>query len=92
MLSGEETYLIPVATNLQFDVDAHSKAVGLVEVRNVMRRGRAGVVILDACRNNALRRPSTRAAVTRGLAAPENITGMLFAYSTSAGDVADNRP
>jgi len=89
---GEETYLIPVGTNLEYDVDAHSKAVGLVEVRNVMRRSRAGVVILDACRNNALRRPPTRAAGTRGLAAPENISGMLFAYSTSAGDVADNRP
>jgi len=89
---GEETYLIPVATNLEYDVDAHSKAMGLIEVRNVLRRSRAGVVILDACRNNALRRPPTRAALTRGLAAPENISGMLFAYSTSAGDVADNRP
>jgi len=89
---AEETYLIPVGTNLQYDVDAHSKAVGLIEVSNLMRRSRAGVVILDACRNNALRRPSARAAVTRGLAAPENISGMLFAYSTPAGDVADNRP
>ena len=89
---GEETYLIPVGTNLQYDVDAHSKAVGLIEVRNIMRRSRAGVVILNACRNNALRRPPTRAAGSRGLAAPENISGMLFAYSTSAGDVAENRP
>jgi hypothetical protein len=89
---GEETYLIPVDTNLQYDADAHTKAVGLLEIRNVMRRSRAGVVILDACRNNALRRPPTRAAGTRGLAAPNNVSGMLFAYSTSAGDVAENRP
>jgi len=89
---SEDTYLIPVGTDLEYDADAHSKAIGLVSISNIMRRSRAGVVILDACRNNALRRPSSRAALTRGLAAPENISGMLFAYSTSAGDIAENRP
>lgn len=89
---AEETYLIPVGSNLQYDADAHSKALGLTEVSNVLRRSRAGVVILDACRNNALRRASTRAAGIRGLGTPENVSGMLFAYSTSSGDVAENRP
>jgi phosphate transport system substrate-binding protein len=89
---GEDSYLIPVRTTLSLDVDADSKAIALTKVRNVLHRSRAGIVILDACRNNALRRPSTRAAETRGLAAAENVTGMLFAYSTTAGEVAANRP
>jgi hypothetical protein len=89
---GEDNYLIPVHTNLASDVDAYSKALSLTQVRNVLHRSRAGVVILDACRNNALRRPSSRGAGTRGFAAAENVTGMLLAYSTPAGEVAENRP
>jgi hypothetical protein len=89
---GEDNYLIPVRTDLARAVDAHSKAIALQEVRDVLQHSRAGVVILDACRNNALRRESTRTEQTRGLAAPENVTGMLFAYATAVGEVASNRP
>ena len=89
--NSEETFLVPVGTNLQYDVDAHTKAVGLGQISNIMRVAAAGVVILDACRNNALRRPASRAAGTRGLGAPPGSKGMLFAFSTAAGEVAGNR-
>jgi len=89
---GEETYLIPTRTDLSWEGDAYYKAIGLTVVANVLSHSHAGVVILDACRNNALRRTSTRTANARGLASPpKDIGGMLFAYSTAAGDVADNR-
>jgi hypothetical protein len=90
-LDGDDNYLIPVGTNLIDERDAYSKAVSLKEVSDILHHSRAGVVILDACRNNALRRPSTRAMGSRGLRSAENMGGMLFAYSTSAGEVADNR-
>jgi uncharacterized caspase-like protein len=89
---GEDSYLIPVRTSLIMDVDADSKGIALTKVRNILHHSRAGIVILDACRNNALRHGVSRAMQTRGLAKPENVSGMLIAYSTPAGEVASNRP
>jgi hypothetical protein len=90
--NGDDNYIVPVNTNLMYDYDAESKAVSLTKIRNLAGRARAAVVILDACRNDSLRRPQARDAGTRGFAGAEIVTGMLFAYSTAAGDVANNRP
>jgi uncharacterized caspase-like protein len=48
--------------------------------------------VLDACRNNALKRSAARSGETRGLGTIANVSGMLFAYSTAAGEIAQNRP
>jgi hypothetical protein len=95
---GEESndsYLIPVRTSLSSETDARFEALPLEDVANTLQRShvRAAVVILDACRDNALKRlASSRAATRRGLAQAYNMTGMLFAYSTQAGEVTPNRP
>jgi hypothetical protein len=90
---GQDNYLIPVHTSLSADVDAHTKALSLTDVRGVLRHGKAAVVVLDACRDNLLRRASSRGALTRGLQGGERSSeGMLVAFSTAAGEVAPNRP
>jgi hypothetical protein len=89
---GDDNYLVPVRSRLVFDYDAEVRAVSLTKIRNLVQRARAGVVIVDACRNDSLRRPQTRDAQALGFAGAENVTGLLFAYSTAAGEVAGNRP
>jgi len=66
----EDNYLIPVGTDLAVAEDAHTKAVSLTQVRDVLHHStRGAVVILDACRNAALpHAPATRGPTTRGLA------------------------
>jgi uncharacterized caspase-like protein len=88
---GEDNYLVPVATDLAWDYQANYKALALTQVSSALKRSRGAIIILDACRNNALHR-RTKAALERGLAGAQNISGMLIAYSTPAGEVAVNRP
>jgi uncharacterized caspase-like protein len=87
---GEDNYLVPVGTDLTWDYEAYYKALPLRQVSGALKGGRAAVVILDACRNNALQR-RRRSPSDRGLIPAENISGMLIAYSTAAGEVAENR-
>jgi hypothetical protein len=89
---GDDNYLVPVRSRLVYDYDAETRAVSLAKIRNLVQRARAGVVIVDACRNDSLHRPQTRDAQSVGFAGAENVTGLLFAYSTAAGEVAGNRP
>jgi hypothetical protein len=89
---GEDNYLVPVGSRLVYDHDAENRAISLTKVRNLVQRARAAVVILDACRNDSLRRPEARAALVRGFAGAEAASGLLLAYSTAAGEVAGNRP
>lgn len=83
-------YLVPVDARLERRQDLRRRAVALDDVTDVMR-ARVNLVFLDACRNNTLARSleGTRAA-TRGLARVERTDGMLVAYATEPGGVAED--
>ena len=83
-------YLVPVDARLERRQDLRRRAVALDDVTDVMR-ARVNLVFLDACRNNTLARAlgGTRAA-TRGLARVERTDGMLVAYATEPGGVAED--
>jgi formylglycine-generating enzyme required for sulfatase activity len=80
-------YLLPVQGDYQREADFDSQAVPLNYVLEQFRSSRAaGLVILDACRDNPFR-SSTRSA-TRGLRREEPPNGLLIAYSTAQNQTA----
>jgi hypothetical protein len=80
-------YLLPVQGDYQREADFDSQAVRLSDVLEQFRGSRAaGLVILDACRDNPFR-SSTRSA-TRGLRREEPPNGLLIAYSTAQNQTA----
>lgn len=80
-------YLLPVQGDYQREADFDSQAVRLNDVLEQFRGSRAaGLVILDACRDNPFR-SSTRSA-TRGLRREEPPNGLLIAYSTAQNQTA----
>lgn len=83
-------YLIPVNAKIERDSDMEIEAVSADWVMEQMRyaRNRLNIVILDACRNNPFVR-SMRSA-DRGLAKMDAPAGVMIAYSTAPGDVAQD--
>jgi formylglycine-generating enzyme required for sulfatase activity len=88
-LSGRN-YLIPTTANIEREADVEIEAVSADWVIEQMRyaRNRLNIVILDACRNNPFTR-SMRSA-DRGLATMDAPAGILIAYSTAPGAVAED--
>ena len=84
-------YLLPVDNSIEKERDLRYEAVNVGRVISAMEDAgnKLNIVILDACRNNPLAR-SFRSS-TRGLARLEKTpSGLLIAYSTSPGDVAQD--
>ncbi|HEX9140093.1 MAG TPA: caspase family protein [Steroidobacteraceae bacterium] len=83
-------YLIPTTARIEREGDMEIEAVSADWVIEQMRyaRNRLNIVILDACRNN----PFTRGmrSVDRGLATMDAPAGILIAYSTAPGEVAQD--
>src|SRR5262249_36140415 len=88
----EDNYLIPARTDLRFEGDVRFKAIGQERIVEAIRGSgaAAGVIILDACRDNALEREVKSAGTDlRGLG-PQAGTDLLVAYSAAAGKWAYN--
>lgn len=83
-------YLIPTTARIEREADVEIEAVSADWVIEQMRyaRNRLNIVILDACRNNPFTR-SMRSA-DRGLATMDAPAGILIAYSTAPGAVAQD--
>ncbi|HXW73340.1 MAG TPA: caspase family protein [Steroidobacteraceae bacterium] len=83
-------YLIPTKANIDREGDLEIEAVSADWVIEEMRLARNGlnIVILDACRNNPFVRGMRSA--DRGLAIMDAPTGILIAYSTAPGTVAED--
>src|ERR1700691_920575 len=88
-LSGRN-FLIPTTANIEREGDVEIEAVSADWVIEQMRyvRMALNIVILVACRNNPFTR-SMRSA-ERGLAVMDVPTGILIAYSTAPGTVAQD--
>jgi formylglycine-generating enzyme required for sulfatase activity len=88
-LSGRN-YLIPTTANIEREGDVEIESVSADWVIEQMRyaRNRLNIVILDACRNN----PFTRGlrSAEHGLASMDAPAGILIAYSTAPGSVAQD--
>jgi formylglycine-generating enzyme required for sulfatase activity len=88
--AAPENFLIPVRSGLEDEFQATSKALPVREILEQLAAVgvRAGIIVLDACRDNGLRR-STMAANTRGLSLTvSEASSFLIAYSTEPGRVA----
>lgn len=83
-----ENYLIPVKSGIEFEEQVKYKAVNLGEVLAEMEiaKNNLNIIILDACRNNPLKRGFRSAA--QGLAYVNAPSGTLIAYATAPGSVA----
>ena len=83
-------YLIPTSASIEREGDMDIEAVSADWVLDQMRfaHNRLNIVVLDACRNNPFVR-SMRSA-ERGLATMQAPAGVLIAYSTAPGDVAQD--
>lgn len=81
-----KNYLVPIGASIRDEVDVKYQALALNEVIDRMEgsSNRLNLVLLDACRNNPFKRGSG------GLAPMGNAKGMLIAYATAAGGVADD--
>ncbi len=88
-------YLIPVDFAATSENGVAGTAVPLDMVRDKLRHSKASVAILvlDACRDNPFRSKDgkrMRSLGGRGLARIISPPGMLIAYSTAAGEIADD--
>jgi uncharacterized caspase-like protein len=97
MQYGGENFLVPVDAALQDEFSVEFEMARVSDVLNSLERARGvKILVLDACRNNPLaeqlaRRATNRAYFSsRGLARIEHPSGMLIAYATQAGQVADD--
>lgn len=82
-------YLVPVDAEIEHEGDVDIESVAADAVLKQMEHAGAStsIVILDACRNNPLKRSAFRSA-SRGLARMDAPNGSFIAYSTAPGDVA----
>ena len=90
-VSGEN-YLIPIGAKINREQDVRYRTVQLSQVLGMMEDAgnRINIVILDACRNNPSIRRFTR-SLSRGLAPLQSEPeGMLIAFATAPGDVAED--
>jgi hypothetical protein len=94
-----QNYLMPVDAELEDQVSLRYEMISLDDVRNALQ-GANGVkiMILDACRNNALAERLIRSIrgsgrdipSVRGFSPPEKVRGMVIAYSTQSDDTAED--
>lgn len=89
--SQGENYLIPIDAQISAEQDLRYKTmpVGLVIGRMEDADNDMNIVILDACRNNPFAR-SWRSGGQRGLAPINTAEGILIAYATAPGAVAED--
>jgi flagellar biosynthesis GTPase FlhF len=97
MQYGGENFLVPVDAALQDEFSVEFEMARVSDVLNSLERARGvKILVLDACRNNPLAEQLARKAsnreyfASRGLARIEHPSGMLIAYATQAGQVADD--
>ncbi len=90
-------YLVPIDAALKEEADVDFEAVDLqLILKQMERRQRTSIVLLDACRDNPLstqlaRSMGTRSAfVGRGLARIETGVGTFIGFSTQPGNVAQD--
>ena len=89
-------YLMPVGAGVINELDLRGRTVDATELTERLRAtgNRLNIVILDACRNNPLYRPTF--ATTRGVGAPVGLAsvppaaGMVVAFATESGRVASD--
>lgn len=81
-------YLAPLKASLKNEADAEIEAVSVDWVTDKMEyaKNKVNIVILDACRNNAL--ASTTRSAKRGLALVRGPQGSFVAFSTEPGGIA----
>jgi hypothetical protein len=84
--SAGENYLLPVNERFASESDVRSNSVSAAEAVDAMAAARNGlnIVVLDACRDNAL--PGTNA--TSGLSRIDSNASLFISYATSPGAVA----
>jgi hypothetical protein len=92
-----ENFLVPIDAALQDEFSVEFEMARVSDVLNSLERARGvKILILDACRNNPLAEQLARQATnrtlfaSRGLARIEHPSGMVIAYATQAGQVADD--
>ena len=89
---SEENYLIPIGAKIRSETDVRYKTIPLGKVMGKMEDAgnSVNIVVIDACRDNPSIRRFKRSG-SRGLAPlqrePE---GMLIAFATAPGEVADD--
>ena len=83
-----ENYLIPIKSGIEFEEHVRYRAVNVGEVLAEMEFAGNGrnIVILDACRNNSLRRSFRSYGV--GLVGINAPAGTLIAYATEPGSIS----
>ena len=88
MQINDTNFLLPIGINVVDESDVEFEAVRADRVIAKMRSAetRLNVVILDACRDNPLRRTFRSSA--RGLARMDAPKGTIIAYATSPGSTA----
>jgi len=93
--SGGQNYLMPVDARLngEGDIDFETLPLTLV-LRQMEREAKTSIVLLDACRDNALARTLARSLGTRssqigqGLAEVKAGVGSLVGFATQPGNIA----
>jgi uncharacterized caspase-like protein len=82
-----ENYLVPVGDSFGSEADLTSRAVKTTTVVDAMAAAKnsLNIVILDACRDNALGKSNTR-----GLTRIDTNARLFISYSTSPGSVAQD--
>jgi hypothetical protein len=97
MQYGGENFLVPIDATLQDEFSVEFEMARVNDVLNSLDRARGvKILVLDACRNNPLADQLARRATnrelfaSRGLARIEHPSGMIIAYATQAGQVADD--
>jgi flagellar biosynthesis GTPase FlhF len=90
-------YLVPIDAALQDEFSVEFEMARVSDVLNSLERARGvKILVLDACRNNPLAEQLARHAAnrdafaSRGLARIDHPSGMLIAYATQAGQVAED--
>jgi uncharacterized caspase-like protein len=89
-------YLMPTDGKLEDEISLRYEATGLEAVQAALERANGiKIIILDACRDNPLANRLRGAfrglpGATRGLARIDKTQGMVVAYATLAGEVADD--
>lgn len=85
-------YLIPVSSNIKSESDVVDEAIdaGSVLKRLEDSRAKVGLIILDACRDNPYSGSSRSSS--RGLSRMNAPSGTIVAFSTAAGQTADDGP
>jgi formylglycine-generating enzyme required for sulfatase activity len=85
----EENFLVPVGSGVREEFEMSYKTVPVQEVVDMMNSVgvEAGIVVIDACRDNLLR-PSDKSGSPKGMASSTAAPSLLIAYAAEPGHVA----